>query len=273
MENNYVKNKLEQIKREGYGLHLEAVLSKAFDIHKKVIIPGLMATLLYVFVMLLTSLMMFETLYGMNLMDFMDALQRNPAAIESAMANIPLSSMLVYSLVFSGVTGLVSPLLAGIYKVAYDTQYGGNASVSDLFSYYRQPYFLNIFIYSFLFAAIMQFTGLFLAQEMPGLGSILAFLMQVVLSVSFIFTIPFIIFGKFSWIDALKSSLNVTFKNWFFLFFILAISMIISVIGVIFCGIGILFTYPFMYIATFVLYDTIIGFPKENDDISRIGEE
>lgn len=265
METDYVRKKLEQIKREGYGLHLEGVLSNAFDIHKKVIIPGLVATLLYVFAMLLTSLTMFETLYGMSLMEFMETIQRNPNAIESTMANIPLSSMVIYSVVFSVVTGLIAPLLSGIYKVAYDTQYGGNASVSDLFSYYRQPYFLNIFIYSFLFAAVLQFTGLFLAQEMPGLGSIVAFLIQVVLSVSFIFTIPFIIFGKFSWVEALKSSISVTSKNWFFLFFILAISAIISFLGVIFCVIGILFTYPFIYISTFVLYDKIIGF--SNDEI------
>ncbi len=272
MESNYVKNKLEQINREGYGLHLENVLSTAFDIHKKIILPGFIATLLYVFAMLVMSLTMFETLYGINLAEFMDMVQRNPAAVESTMGNIGMTSMLIYSLVFGVVTGLITPLLAGIYKIAYHTQYGGSPSISGLFYYYRQPYFLNIFIYSFLFAAVIQFLNLFLAQSLPIWGAILAFLIQVVVSVTFVLTVPFIVFANYSWIEALKASMNVTTKNWFFLFFILVISLIISILGVIFCGIGILFTYPFIHIATFVLYDKIIGFSKGEDLISEIGQ-
>ncbi len=273
MENRHVKNKLEQIYREGYGLHLEAVLSNAFDIHKKSILPGFVATFMYGVVMLIVGFSMFETLYGMNFLEFVETIQKNPAALESSTANISMTSILIYSVVSGIAGGLISPLLSGIYKVAFNTQYGGNSSVSDLFAYYKQPYFLNIFIYSFLFAVILQVLNLVLDQAIPGIGAFLAFLIQVILGVSLILTIPFIVFGNLSWIEAIKASLNVTFKNWFFLFFILAISFIISIIGVIFCGIGVLFTFPFLYIATFVLYDKIIGFSNQEDSISKIGEE
>lgn len=272
MESNYVKNKLEQIKREGYGLHLEGVLSDAFDIHKKSILPGFVATLLYMIVMMVMGLSMFGTLYGMSISEFMSAIEKNPNALQVSMENISWSSILIYSLVSGVVGGLVGPFLSGLYKVAYNTKYGGNGSVSDLFVYYKQPYFSNIFIYTFIFTFVLQILNFGLDQAIPVFGSLIAFVIQVFLWVSFVLTIPFIVFSNLSWVEALKASLAVTFKNWFFLFFILLISFIISVIGVIFCGIGFLFTFPFLYIATFVLYDKIIGFNNETDSISQIGE-
>lgn len=272
MENSFVKNKLEQIKREGYGLHLEGVLSDAFDIHKKSILPGFLATFLYLVVMMVVGLSMFGTLYGMSLTEFVEMVQKNPNALEATMGSISWTSILIYSAVSGVAGGLVAPLLSGIYKVAYNTQYGVNGSTSDLFAYYKQPYFLNIFIYTFVLSFVLQILNFGLDQSIPVFGALIAFVIQIFLSVTFVLTIPFIVFANFSWIEALKASMAVTFKNWFFLFFILLISVIISFIGVIFCGIGVLFTFPFLYIATFVLYDKIIGFNNEKDDIAKIGE-
>lgn len=273
MENSFVKNKLEQVKREGYGLHLEGVLSNAFDIHKKSILPGLLATFLYLVVMMVVGLSMFGTLYGMSLTEFVEMIQRNPNALESAMGSISWTSILIYSAVSGIAGGMVAPLLSGIYKVSYNTQYGVNGSVADLFAYYRQPYFLNIFLYTFLFSFVLQVLNFGLDQSIPIFGALIAFVIQIILSVTLILTIPFIVFANFSWMEAMKASMAVTSKNWFFLFFILLISVIISFVGIIFCGIGVLFTFPFLYIATFVLYDKIIGFNNQVDVISQIGEE
>lgn len=271
MANLYVKNKLEQINREGYGLHLEGVLSAAFDIHKKSIIPGFVATLIYVFVMVALNLSMFEARFGMNMTEFVDTAQRNPAAIEAAMQNIPFSNMLMFGLAGAVVGSLIAPLLSGMYKTAFNTQFGANGSVSDLFAYYKSPYFLKIVIFSFLYSFLLQLINLGLEEVLPGLGSLIGVLVTIVFGVTFILVIPFMVFGNLSLVDSVKASMLVTSKNWFFLLFILAISFIIVIIGVFFCGIGILFTYPFMYFVTFVLYDKIIGFPSNIDEISEIG--
>lgn len=273
MESSYVKNKLEQIKREGYGLHLEGVLSDAFDIHKKSILPGFVATFLYIVVMMIVGLTMFESIYGVGISDFMDMIQKNPQALESSVENIPLTSKLIYAAVSGLAAGLVAPLLSGLYKVAFNTKFGGNGNVSDLFGYYKQPYFSNIFIYTFLFSFILQVINIGLEQIIPGFGSFIGIILQIIAGVTFVLTAPFIVFGNLNWMEALKASMTVTSKNWFFLLFILAIAFIIFIIGIFFCGIGILFTYPFMFFVTFVLYNTIIGFPNTQDDISKIGEE
>lgn len=273
MESNYVKNKLEQIKREGYGLHLEGVLSDAFDIHKKSILPGFVATFLYIVVMMVVGLTMFESIYGVSITEFIEVIQRNPQALESSVENISLTSKLIYAAVSGIAAGLIAPLLSGLYKIAYNTKFGRNGSVGDLFTYYKQPYFSNILIFSFLFSFILQIVNIGLEQVLPGLGSFIGIVLQIILGVTFVLTVPFIVFGHLNWTEALKASMAVTSKNWFFLLFILAIAFIIFIIGIFFCGIGMFFTYPFMFFVTFVLYDKIIGFPGTNDDISKIGEE
>lgn len=272
MEKTYVQNKLEQIKREGYGLHLEGVLSNAFDIHKKSILPGLVASLLYVLVMMVVGLAMFGTVYGMSISEFMEVFQRNPQAINASMESVSFTSKILSALVSAIVGALLMPLLSGLYKVAFHTQFGVNGSTSDLFAYYKGASFTNIFIYTFIYTFVLQFLNLGLEQVIPGVGGFIGVLIQIILSVTFILTVPFIVFGNMNWIEALKSSTLVTSKNWFFLLLILGIAFIIVMIGIFFCGIGILFTYPFMYFVTFVLYDKIIGFPNANDDISKIGE-
>jgi hypothetical protein len=272
MEKNFTKNKIEQVVRDGYGLSLEGVLSESFEIYKRTILPGIVATLLYLIAMGFGGFSMFETLYGMSLMEMVRTAENNPAVLETDINSVQVSSMLIYSIVMALIIGLITPLLSGLYKVSYKNKYETEGSVADLFSYYRQPYFFNIFIFSFLFGLISQLLSLFLGQAVPFFGGILAFAIQVFLGVSLILAIPFMIFAKFSWAEAAAASFKVTFKNWFFLFFILLISGIIAFIGVILCGIGFLFSYPFLYTSTFILYDEIIGFPKQ-DEISEIGVE
>src|SRR5690606_19194285 len=143
---------------------------------------------------------------------------------EASITNIALGSKLISSLISTFVTALITPMLAGLYKVAYNTKYGGNGSVSDLFVYYKQPYFSNIFLYTFLFTVIMQLVNVGFDQIVPGFGSFIYLILFVIASVFLVFTIPFIVFGNFSWIEAVKSSISVTSQNWFFLLLILAIS-------------------------------------------------
>jgi len=271
MENNFTRNKIEQVVRNGYGLSLEGILSQSFEIYKRTILPGIIATFLYVAAMGTGALLMFETIYGMSLTEMIKAAQSNPAALETTLGSVQTSSMLIYSAVMAFLMALITPLLSGLYKVSYKNKYETEGSVSDLFAYYCQPYFFNIFIFSFLFGLVVQMLNFFLSQAIPVFGGLIGFLIQIFLGVSLILTIPFIIFGKLSWIEAFQASFKVTFKNWFFLFFILLISGIIAFIGVILCGIGFLFSYPFLYTSTFILYDEIIGFPGANDEISQIG--
>lgn len=274
MKNIHIENKLRQVSEEGYGLHLEGVLSTAFNVFKKAFFPGFVVTLIFVIVLLAANLLMFSTIYGIGFFKFIQSATENPASMEAVLGGeIQLSILIVFNFVISVATAILTPMLAGLYKVSYNAQHNEVVSVSDLFAYYKQPYFFNIFLYSFVFGFGLQLVNIGLSQVMPSLSGSASFAIQIVLSVTFILTVPFIVFGELSWTEAVKASIKVTSKNWFFLFFILAIAAIISFIGVFLCGIGFLFTYPFLYFTTYALYENIIGFSNDYDPISELGQK
>lgn len=270
MEKQFTKNRIEQIIREGYGLSFDGVFSQSFEIYKRSFFSGVVATLFYLLSIGFVLFFMFEYMYGMSLTEMIKTVQTNPETVETTLYSIQTSSKLLNAVVMALAMALVAPLISGIFNVSYKTKYEEGSSVSDLFSYYRQPYFLNIFLYSFFFSLVMQLPNIYLEQVMPVFGGLLFIVIQIFLGVSLILTIPLIVFGKLSWVEAFQASYKIIIKNWFNIFFILLISGIIAVGGIFLCCIGFLFSYPFLFIVNFTLYDEIIGF-YDYDEIADIG--
>ncbi|HUH34413.1 MAG TPA: hypothetical protein VL022_01140 [Moheibacter sp.] len=271
-QNQFVKNKVDQVNVQGYGLHLEGILSQAWAIFKKTFLSLSVVSLVYMLTMVVIWSLMFESLYGYSFAEIIQMAQDNPEALESSMGNFTLTSSLIYSLVFGLGTALVAPILAGIFQVCYRQKYEGGSSSSDLFVFYKTPYFGNILIYSFLLSFVLQMLNFLMSEWVPTMGGMLGTFLQVLIQVSLVFTIPLIVFGKMGWIEAMQSSIKITTKNWFFLFFVLAIGLILSMLGILLCGIGVMFTYPFFYVVVFAIYDEVIGFNQSNDPIAEIGE-
>lgn len=269
---NFVKNRIETVASEGYGLHLESLLSKAFNIYKRSFF--LLSLVLIMYTVALTTIWFstFEYTYGVGFVDLIEMAQQDPNSVNDVMGNITLMNGLIYSLAFSLVAGLVSPIFAGIYRISYQIKREQPYSVLDLFVYYKQPYFVNLFIYSFLLAFVVQYIGIIMNSAFPLFAGVGSIWLQIFLNVSLIFTAPLIVFGDMKWIEAVKASFRISFKNWFFLMFVLGIGLIISYLGVLLCGVGIIFTYSFLYVLIFVIYDDVIGFEEEKDVISEIGE-
>lgn len=269
---NFVKSQIDRIESEGYGLNLESLLSRTFNIYKKSFFQLSLVMLLYTFALVFTWFLMFEFIYGVEFVELIEMAQDDPSIVNGVMANIDLSRGLIYSAVLAVATAIVSPIFAGVNKLAYQIHNDRPFSIGDLFAYYKQPYFSNIFVFSLILAFVVQFLGVVLMQVIPQLASIASIWIQIFLNVSLIFVIPLIVFGDMKWVEAMKASFKISFKNWFFLLFVLGIGLILSYLGILLCGVGIIFTYPFFYVLIFVIYDDVIGFEEEKDLISEIGE-
>lgn len=272
-QNQFVKKRINQVIEGGYGLHLEGILSQAFGIYKKTFFSLSTISLVYMLMISVVWFFMFEYLYGYSFAEIIQMAQSNPESIEALRGNFTTTTTLIYSLVFGLASALIAPVLAGIYRLSYRQKYEGQSSVSDLFSLYRAPYFVNILIYSFVLSFVLQMVNFLSVEWFPVFGGVFGTFVQVFLQVSMVFTLPLIVFGQMNWIEAMQSSLKLALKNWFFLFFVLAIGFILSLLGFLLCGIGILFTYPFFYVVIFSIYDEVIGFETLKDPISEIGED
>ena len=78
--------------------------------------------------------------------------------------------------------------------------------------------------------------------------------------------IPLIIFGKLKAVEALEASILIVSKQPLILLGLIVIGSIGTLVGLIGCCIGIVFTLPFFNSLYYAIYSEIIGFDPENEN-------
>ena len=249
------KEKIEEIKNNGYQLDFANVFNMAFENYKKIAIyAGLM---IFVFSILLGIIAAGVVIYtfgisGMN-EQFLDNLKNE---------NFTGISLLIYFISAIFLTCLLSPFPAGLIKMAHCAEKDEEFHVSTVLEYYRAPYFkelvvstLVISVVSTLLSSLFDYTGI------KFIGS----LFSMILSFFTFLTIPLIIFGDLKAIEAIKSSVIIISKQPLTLLGLIIVSIIASMVGFIGCCIGVFFTLPFMYSMYYAIYVSILGIDSKNE--------
>lgn len=152
---------------------------------------------------------------------------------------------------FSGIfSWLAAPLFVGLIYITsrYDNQ--KPLRFSDLFIAYRQN-FLNIFLYSILSSLIV------------GIAFALCFLPGLFVAPLFLLGYPILLFENANAIQAIKKSYSIAKDNYGTFLGTTLLGGLICIAGVIFCGIGILITLPFIYVVMYSTYCAYLGKPRE----------
>ena len=72
--------------------------------------------------------------------------------------------------------------------------------------------------------------------------------------------------------EIIKSAFSLGNKKWLIVFGLMFVSgLLAELVGLLLCGIGVLFTMSFVYLPTYFVYKDSIGF-EEDDEIGLIGE-
>jgi hypothetical protein len=71
-------------------------------------------------------------------------------------------------------------------------------------------------------------------------------------------------------LDIIKISFKLGNKKWFITFVTMFIAGIIGMLGILACGIGILFTLSIVYLPSLLIYKEVVGF-NGNTEIDSIG--
>lgn len=256
-----VKDRIEEIKINGYELDFGTVFESTFENYKKIAVyAGLM---LLVFLILLSILLLTGMIsyIGIENMEAFSEKLRNFSELKEKPLDIVLklnAGVLLFS-------GLLNPFMAGFLKMADCGEKGEEFHVSTMFSYYKSPYFLNIFIAIFIITLVNM--SLTILLEFAGFNIIGSIISMTISFITFL-TIPFIIFGKLNSIDAIKSSVIIVSKQPLVLLGLIIVSLIAAIIGIFGFCIGILFTMPFIYSMNYMIYKNIIGI----DSISESNE-
>ena len=140
---------------------------------------------------------------------------------------------------------LTYPLTAGFFIAAHRIDSG------------KPVYFEHFFDG---FKDFIQLTLLMIIQGIVvSIGFILLVIPGIYLSVCYYFAPFFVVFGKMDFWGAMESSRRMVNREWFPVFGLLIVLGIINFVGVLAFGVGVLFTLPVTFCASYAAFDDIIG--------------
>jgi hypothetical protein len=258
-----MKVQIEEISSKGYQLDFGTVFESAFENYKKI---ALYAGLMLLVFSILFTIILFTGIISYvgveHIEDFGNKMkQLSTLKVMPLDIAIPLNASIIL------ISAILGPFMAGFLKMADYGQKGEEFHVSTMFSYYKFPYFFNIFM-SIILIGLMS-TGLALFLESVGL-SFIGTVTSLVISFLTILSIPLIIFGNLNAIESIKYSIVLVSKQPLVLLGLTIVAGIGAALGIFGICIGIFFTWPFMYSMNYVIYKSIVGFDEtsEIDEIS-----
>jgi hypothetical protein len=253
------KDRIEEIKTNGYELDFGTVFEQAFENYKKIAIyaGSILLISLFVLIVLLTTIAI--SIFGTeNVTDFLKPENLKPE-------NFTADVLLIYDLSILFLGCLLSPFQAGFLKMADCAQKGEEFHFTSIFEYYKFPYLGNIIV-STLIIALMGY-GITTLLNLAGIGS-LGLLTSFTISFLTFLTIPLIVFGKLNATESIQSSITLVLKQPFLIFGLLLIAIVGSFVGMMLFLIGIFFTLPFVYSMEYSIYNSIIG--TDTEDVIEI---
>ena len=250
------QKRIEIIRNEGYTLDFGNVFNHAFENYKKIALyAGLM---IFVFFIILIIAVAGGLVIAFGSAGILENFKPENLRAE----DLGLNTLLIINGVSILLASLLSPVTAGLIKMAYCAEKDEEFHVSTMFEYYAAPYFKELFTATFLVTLVSGAISTAINYfQIPVLG----FVLTVVISLFTILMIPLIIFGKLKAIEAIETSFMIVAKQPITLLGLIIVGSIASIVGFIGCCIGVLFTIPFMYSLYYAIYTEIIGINSENE--------
>ncbi|MDI5897820.1 hypothetical protein [Flavobacterium yafengii] len=254
------QDRIEEIKKNGYTLDFGNVFNHAFENYKKIALyGGLMIFVIFVLLSILAFGVLIAIFGGTAVVDFLKPENLKPEEFS-------LNTLLIFSGISILISCLISPLTAALIKMAYCAERDEEFHISTMFEYYKAPYFKEIFIATFVISIISSISSTVINYtQIP----VISFVVTVIIELFTILMIPLIIFGKLKAFEALEASILIVSKQPLILLGLIVVGSIGTLVGLIGCCIGIVFTLPFLNSLYYAIYSEIIGFDPETEIENR----
>lgn len=268
-----MKSTLEQvqeIKKQGYHLDLGDVISQTFENFKKIALLSGAVIIVMTIVLLMVTLGVGGVLgLALNFTDFFT---------EYSMGNVSTTYLLVNMAVSVVGYALISPVIAGIMQMAHNAETNRDFDFSTAFSHYKTKHFKDLFIaigiITFLSSGLGTLSQLSQLYFIDSAFSILISIFYLIFSISItvftLLTIPFIIFGNLSAMEAIKASMTTVSKHFWMILLLVIILGICAMLGIFALCIGIFFTVPIYISGQYIIYRNAIPM-EEQDELDEIG--
>ncbi|NER13916.1 hypothetical protein GWK08_10725 [Leptobacterium flavescens] len=256
------KERIDRILQNGYELDFGDVFNKSFEVYKKSIWMILLGILVVGMITAVLVILLFSVIFGIQLNDFI--------SLDPAVSTIGGSVSYFLSTTLFGIViaALLGPVNAGFLKVCKDAKDNKEPSFSSIFQYYSSEYLGNIIVATVILSIVSGVFS-FISQFMLSM-LFLNYIFSIIFSTLTVLIIPLIIFKDFNAMQAIEYSIKLVSKNFLMVFLLILVGTLASFLGVFLCGIGILFSLPFLYAVYFCTYDAIVG-DDESSEIDEIG--
>lgn len=222
-----------------------AIISHAFEMYKGIFLYAIAVLLIMIAISFLI-----QPLLGFDSAEIMAESRNSPEDFLGNMTNIwSIPGIKTYYGLSSIISLLLSPLYLGVIYMANKYNLKEPMNFVDLFIGFKQN-FLNIVIYSLVFFIITTIT--FAMCLVPGF-LVLPF---------FMLGFPILLFENATFTEALSKSFSIAKDNYGTFLGATALGILISISGVFLCGIGIIFTWLFLWIVMYSLYCAYCGRPR-----------
>lgn len=220
------------------------IISHAFEMYKGIFLYALLAMVLYFVVSFIV-----QPISGFDSREFSEVISSSDGDFSSVNVWSVPGLKLYYGL--SGLLSLVlAPLYVGLIYMANKYNFNQPLQVSDLFIGYKQN-FLNIVLYSLVSSVLMGIA--FMMCVIPGFLVLPFFLLGY----------PILLFENASFGEALGKSFKIAKENYGVLLGASVLGLLISLAGVVLCGIGIIATALFYFAVMYSAYCAFCGTPRQ----------
>lgn len=252
------QKRIDEVTQRGYHLDFGKIIEDSFENYKKIAVTaGLAFLLIMVFVIAIAI--------GVAAL-FMGAVSFTEDMADFNITQFSTVGILIYIVGVAFVSGLFSPIGAGLLKMAHSAYVNEEFSVSTIFDYYKSSKFKDLFIATSLISLVS--IGISTGIELSGI-LIVGNLITYVISFFTFFTIPLIMFTHLNAFEAIGVSSQLVLKQAFPIIGLAIVAGFGSMVGLIALCIGVLFTMPFWYSVLFTTYNSILPtvVKSEIDDI------
>lgn len=256
-----MKKIIEQKVRNGYSLDLGKLIDESFATFKKTFLIAGLGMLIISVVMVILYLGILGAFFGFS--NFTETM----TSIETMTNNT--SFIIGNAIVTMFFSALFAPITAGFIHLNHLANTNQEVQIGTIFDFYKAPFFNQIFI-SYL---VIGVTTAVITAGFSLLGyEIINSIIQIIIALFTVFTIPLIIYGEQNYLDAITKSTKLFFKQPFIIIIALLIAAIGMLLGIFALCIGIIFTVPYLYSMYYAIYNQSVGF-QNSSPIDEIGIE
>jgi len=247
---DYLQEKINNAKALDFG----TIFNASLELFKKTWLQGFLLQLFTVIIMLPLIIVLYiplftfifaEAQYGNN----------NPEMYSDFFAGMSIMYIL-FVIVGIFVLGAVSVALqAAFFRIMRALDEDRTVTISDFFCFLNGKHLSKTFL-------------LMLVTVLIAIPSVLFFYIPLIYMI-----VPFSLFAlifafnpELSVGDIVKVSFKLGHKKWLLTFGLIFVSSLLAqIVGFLLCGIGILFTAPFVYHPVYLIYKDVIGFNNEEE--------